>query len=51
MNKHEDATPEPQAFQLPPDTIIQDDAIFEAIEGHRMHRVFPSGHEHTTAPG
>ena len=33
-------------FELPPDTISQDDAIFDAARADRTHRVFPCEHEH-----
>ena len=33
-------------FNLPPDTIIQDEHIFLAIDGHSTHRVFPGDHEY-----
>lgn len=32
-------------FELPPDTIIQDDAIFDAARADRTHRVFPCEHD------
>ena len=46
MSEQGDTVQEPQSFQLPPDTIIQDEAVFKAIKGHRTHRVFPVDHEH-----
>lgn len=33
-------------FDPPPDTTIQDDAIFDAARADRIHRVFPCEHDH-----
>lgn len=46
MNGHA-AENSPQApLRMPPDTIIQDEAIYQAIQGQRTCRVFPSDQQH-----